>query len=195
MSISMIVAAIDPGVKNFALSIECVLDDVLGTDAKLVTLASETLFFHNYALDAKDPVRDVTRILDSLSEYWNECDVVLVERQVQYRGIVNTAALRIAHHCLSYFSILRPAIKCVDYPSSNKTKQLGAPEGLTKPERKKWSVQYADNVLRQRGDTAFLSARGKMVAKLDDVSDCMLMCLAYACNNKRAHKRKSCKNI
>jgi hypothetical protein len=203
----MIVAAIDSGVKNFALSIECVLDEALGMDVDIVSLCSETLFFHNYALDPEDPVRSVTRILDSLSEYWDGCDVVLVERQVQYRGVVNTAALRIAHHCLSYFSILRPSIKCIDYPSSNKTKQLGAPNGLTKPERKKWSIQYADNVLERRGDTVTQGVRKSMAekrpresgapmgTKLDDVSDCMLMCLAYASKARPAKNRARNLNI
>lgn len=180
----MIIAAIDSGVKNFALSIECVLDDALGTDAEVVLLASETLFFGNYCLDAANPVDDVTRILDALSGYWRECDVVLVERQVQYRGVVNTAALRIAHHCLSYFRLKHPAIVAVDYPSANKTRLLGAPDGMTKPERKKWAVAYAGAVYAKRGDTRTAARRENMPTKLDDVSDCLLMCLAYATRKK-----------
>jgi hypothetical protein len=180
----MIIAAIDSGVKNFALSIECVLDEVIGLDVDTVALSSETLYFQNHELNPVDPVQNVTRILDSLSEYWTKCGVVLVERQVQYRGIVNTAALRIAHHCLSYFSILYPTLKCIDYPSANKTQQLGAPSGLSKPERKKWSTRYAERVLRERGDLQALSVRENMHAKLDDVSDCLLMCIAYASSKK-----------
>jgi hypothetical protein len=176
----MIIAAIDPGVANFAVSVENVDDAALGADADTVARSAETVHFQNTVLDARRLTKSVTAALDALDWVWRACDVVLVEHQVQYRGAVNTRPLRVAHHCLSYFELRYPGVTVLDYPAARKTQVLGAPRGLAKHKRKKWAVDYAHAVLADRGDTAAVAARAAATTKLDDVSDCMLMCLAYA---------------
>lgn len=190
----MIVLAIDPGVKNFAISIEHVCCDTLSAvdDMETKLECAQTIFFNTFTI-TDGSTREVTRVLDTLEHLWKTCTVILVERQMQFRGTVNTKALRIAHHCLTYFELRHTGADVIDYQASNKTRVLGAPKGMTKPQRKKWSVAKTGDVLRARGDIASLEKRGSMGRKLDDVSDCMLMCLSYAVieTNKRKKVKKS----
>lgn len=205
----MIIAAIDPGVKNFAFGVESVCTDTIHSlgrtvgsrsqrsglgsrmgvrrDIDTAVLCGESIAFENAAIDISDGItKGVTAHLDKFVYLWDQCDVVLVEKQMQFKGVVNVDAVRVAHHCLSYFELRYPHIRVVDYASGNKTRVLGAPPGMTKPQRKKWSVDFATSVLALRGDTESLAKRetmdkkGIVGNKLDDVSDCMLMCLSYA---------------
>ena len=183
--------SIDPGIKNFALGIENVCLETIEAvdDLSLKMECAQTVYFNNFAL-TDGTTREITSLLDSLEHLWSVCDVVLVERQVQFRGIINTKALRVAHHCLSYFEMRHPTATVVDYQASCKTRVLCAPRGMTKPQRKKWSTETAATVLRERGDTESLLKRAHLGCKLDDVSDCMLMCLAYAVTlTSRGRKR------
>lgn len=185
----MIVGAIDPGVNNFAVGIENLcLDTMHGSDADTALLCGETVFCNNFTLSSAK-TSEVTRVLDSLHEYWTMCDTVLVERQMQFRTVINTKAIRIAHHCLSYFELKYPHITAIEYQSSNKTRVLGAPAGLTKPQRKKWSVETATKILTCRGDVSTLVLRESLDKKLDDISDCMLMCLAYGITISRSKSK------
>ncbi len=187
----MIVGAIDPGVNNFAVGIENLCTETMrGCDVDTACMCGETVFCDNFTL-ASSATADVTRVLDSLHEYWILCDVVLVERQMQFRTVINTKAIRIAHHCLSYFELKYPHITAIEYQSSNKTRVLGAPQGLSKPQRKKWSVDTADRILHSRGDTYTLARRNSLAKKLDDISDCMLMCLSYGVSRSKS-KNKAC---
>ena len=186
----MLIAAIDPGIKNFAFSIENVdVDTVRGIrDLSTLVLCSETVFFANIEL-CDTTTRELTRVLNLYTHLWEQVDVVLVERQMQFRSIINTKALRVAHHCLSYFELSFHEMVVVDFPSSNKTRVLGAPSGMTKPQRKKWSVAYASEILEERGDCETIKMRETMGRKLDDVSDCLLMCMAYTSLKYRCKKK------
>lgn len=186
----MYILAIDPGILNFAFSVENVCTDTISAlvDTQTQCLCGETVVFDNIALDSGS-TREVTRVLDKYTHIWAMCDVVLVEKQMQFRGIINTKAIRIGHHCLSYFELRYPAATTIDYLSSNKTRVIGAPKGLTKPQRKKWSIQTVDNILERRGDIKTLELRRNLECKLDDVSDCTLMCLSYCIMQARKCRR------
>lgn len=176
----MIIAAIDPGIKNFAFSVENVCTNtILETkDNELKLLCSETIFFDNFIIDPPT-TQTITNLLKRYDHIWSICDIVLVERQMQFKGIINTDALRVSHHCLSFFELLYPSVHVINYQASRKTVVLNAPKGLTKPERKKWSILKATQIYNDRGDTYSHNKRLNASYKLDDVSDCLLMCLSY----------------
>lgn len=181
----MIVAAIDPGIKNFAFCVENVCQETMRntTDTDLKLLCSETIFFDNFIIDPPT-TQTITNLLKQYSHVWSMCDVVLVERQIQFKGVINTNALRVAHHCLSFFELLYPSVRVISYQASRKTIALNAPKGLTKPQRKKWSILKAGEIYTARGDTYSLNKRSNVSYKLDDVSDCLLMCLSYSISSK-----------
>lgn len=182
----MIICAIDPGINNFAFGIENIcVDTFKNTDCiDLKYLCSETIFFDNIRLETFS-TKHLSDVLEKYHTLWEQCDVILVEKQMQFKNIINTKIIRIAHHCLSYFEIKYPNIKVIEYSSSNKTRVLKAPQGLTKPQRKKWSIDISNQILNNRFDTFSIEKRKNMNCKLDDVSDCMLMCLSYIIMNEK----------
>jgi hypothetical protein len=141
----------------------------------------DTEVFHN-----------LTELLDENMEMWNNCDIFLIEQQMNR----NIMALKIGQHCFSYFLFKFGRTKqVVEFASYHKTQVLNAPRipvvkrlksgvektsfrCMTKPERKKWSVKRANEILIKRNDTSSLIKLRKM-KKCDDVSDCLLMIQAY----------------
>ncbi len=189
----MIIAAFDPGVRNFAFGVENIDEEYLPfLDLESIYLCGETIFCSNNSLENGE-TRTVTALLDQHSDLWERCDVVLVEKQMQFKNVINTQAIRIAHHCMSYFELKYPHLTVVHYASTCKTRVLGAPPKMTKPQRKKWSTETAARILSLRGDVATLAKRDAMTCKLDDISDCMLMCISYMVStygNKKLLKRQ-----
>lgn len=133
-------------------------------------------------------------LLEKYADLWMSCHVILIEQQ--YFNIANgrkskptganVDAIKIAECCISWFLFNYSTFKDIRYfGSMYKTHVLGAPEKLTKPQRKKWSIQKAKEILELRGDTEAISlmngyknAKGKK-QKLDDVSDCLLQIYAF----------------
>lgn len=175
----MIICAIDPGVNNFAIAVEHVdIDLAKELDDVDKFYASETVFYTTAKLDSTDIGKSLISFLDSL-EVLSKCDVILVERQMQFKNIINTNALYVSHCCLTYVSIKYPNIQCINYNASNKTKLMQCPDKLSKPLRKKWAVNTVNSILEQRGDLLCLEARRQCKSKIDDISDCTLMCLSF----------------
>ncbi len=126
-----------------------------------------------------DTLRCLTRVLDNHVALFDLCDIILIEKQMGFGKAHNTLGLRIAQHCLSYFLIRYDSFKEVqEYPAYHKTQILGAPKGLSKPQRKKWSVEKAKEVLGMGKASAVLD-KWASFKKRDDVSDCVCMCFAY----------------
>lgn len=138
--------------------------------------------------------------LDTFKDYWNLCDHVIIEEQM-WSGINrNPKACRLEQHCLSYFVFFYNNFKNIQsYPSYNKTQILGAPKekiitktgkirykSISKPERKKWSIIRAKEVLEVRNDLntlEFYNKKTKRKIKLDDISDTILQCISYVILN------------
>ena len=64
------------------------------------------------------------------------------------------------------------------FPAYNKTQLLGAPKKLSKPDRKKWSIQAATEIWIDRDDKGSLKELAKYKKK-DDICDCLVMTLAF----------------
>ena len=120
-------------------------------------------------------------VLDSYKHIWDKCSVFIIEQQMSFgHRKNNTMALKLGQHCYSYFLFNYGVFKeVVEFPAYHKTKVLGAPKKMSKPERKDWAVEKAMSLLSQRGDMDIvdkLSSRKKR----DDMSDCVLMSVSFS---------------
>jgi hypothetical protein len=205
----MWIATVDPGKNNFAFSIEEIDENALVTLKKklppknqrvdiygelidvyknaLTELykASKTILFKtvNISLNKKtldqNVFMELTRVLDEHRFYWDKCAFIIIEQQMSFGKNINVMALKIAQHVYSYMIFQYHSFKSVYYfPAYNKTQLLGAPKKLTKPQRKKWAVEKATEVWTLRKDNEALE-RLKSYKKKDDVSDCLIMSLAF----------------
>ena len=145
-------------------------------------------------LDPKLYLNMITE-MDKYQEYFDECDVFLIERQMSFgKRKTNTMALKLGQHCYSYLLMKYLNNKIIiDYPAYYKTQILGAPKkfgkikktyknGKTvdiKDNRKKWSVRIASNILKLRKDEKSLEIIND-TKKRDDMSDCLLMTITYS---------------
>ena len=103
---------------------------------------------------------------------------------MSFRGKQNTMALKLGQHCYSYFVFkYKNTKKIIEFPAYHKTQVLGAPRKLTKPQRKKWAIEKAYSILAEREDYDNLVLLHS-VKKRDDISDCILMNIAYTIMNK-----------
>lgn len=123
---------------------------------------------------------NMTHVLNEHLFYWEACDVILIEQQMSFgRNRYNTMALKLGQHCYSYFSIRYMQTKTIlEFPAYHKTKVLGALRKLKKPQRKKWAVDTAMYILSHREDYTTM-IEYYLEKKLDDLSDCLLMNIAY----------------
>ncbi len=200
------IAAIDPGKRNFAFTVitynlENVAIDLPKKKDRYTSSGEPTPVFlsfleklwdipytikalENIRIDTDDKGTHVgndtlcalTDVLDRYTSLWDECNVILIEKQMGFGKQHNTLGLRIAQHCLSYFLIRYYKFKeIVEYPAYNKTQILGAPKGLSKPERKKWAIMKAREIMR----SPEALEKWESFKKKDDVSDCVCMCFSY----------------
>ena len=118
--------------------------------------------------------RSLFEVMDSYNHIWQECDVFLLERQM----LTNRQALKMGHYLEAYLKLRHPGKRVVNYNASFKTKKLGAPPSQTKPERKRWTVDYAGNLLEGE-----VSAYFQQLPKKDDVADTICMIQAFHSSN------------
>lgn len=123
---------------------------------------------------------NLTDELDRFLPYWDKCSYIVIEQQMSFgKRKNNTLCLKIAQHALSYFTFLYRDLKVLmEFPAYHKTKILGAPGKMDKPERKKWAIEKAQEIWIDRDD--FETARKVSSSKKkDDMSDVLVMCMAF----------------
>lgn len=131
---------------------------------------------------------NMNALLDKYSEYWDKCAFFVIERQMKYCKIT-----KIGQHCMSYFLITYGIFKkVIDFPSYNKTQVLGAQKTkgrkkkkggfmwktMDKPNRKKWSVNLAESILKKRGELKALE-NITTKRKKDDLADTLTQLQAF----------------
>jgi len=119
-------------------------------------------------------------VLDKYLPYFDKCSVFLIEEQMSFGKRINTMALKLGQHCYSYFTIKYGRMKTVlEFHAYYKTQILGAPKvkgvgtrwkSMEKPQRKKWSVNQAIEILTCRGEMDILDTLTS-VSKKDDLAD------------------------
>lgn len=191
------VVGVDIGIKNFAFAV-VQLSDLSGRDPGNVSTANvyehfELVHYENIdlegasgrkctAIKANDMNTIFLRLYEVLRGFeaiWGQCDAFVIEQQMQYRHASNIKALKLSQHVLAYFLMHYPHIPTVEYPAYHKTSVWKAPPKLKKHERKKWSIEKVRVMFSQKGSVDILDD----LRKKDDVCDCILMVLAYACTN------------
>jgi hypothetical protein len=113
-------------------------------------------------LDIRARLKLINHLNDNI-ELWSTCDIFIIEQQFfkvnfgNKRGAkagveANITALKIAEFVFMWF-LERYPFKTISYFGSQfKTQILGAPWKLTKPQRKKWAVDKAEEIYILRGD-------------------------------------------
>lgn len=133
----------------------------------------------------------LTDHLDEYQEYWDKCDVFIIEKQMSFKGVYNISALKLGQHCWSYFAYKYGRFKeIVDFPAYYKTQIMGAPKvknttktgkitykSMNKPERKKWAINKAIDILSIRNDFETIS-KLQSSKKKDDIADCILQSIS-----------------
>lgn len=212
------VASIDIGIHNFALLIEDFNSDELSKiknipqPQKYDKNSEPTQKFHEilnnvykigkvYFMDKvnltekkKKFVDDevlisLTNYLDSIENVISTCDIIVIEKQLQGKIIRNNIAKRIESHLESYLiGKYKDSKNIVIYPSSNKTKILGAPKfiekdnikkKMTKHQRKRWAEKIASDILLLRCDYNNYNLVFKSGEKEDDFSDTLVQLQSY----------------
>lgn len=120
-----------------------------------------------------DPMifRNMIKYLDHYKIFFDEVDVVIIEQQMSFGRKLNIKAVKIGQACMTYFMMRHPNIEVIEYPAYHKTKILGAPKKLTKPQRKSWSVEECKQIFQLREDFENLEFL-KSSKKRDDLADC-----------------------
>lgn len=120
------------------------------------------------------------KVLDEHSTDFEKCDIIIIEQQMSF-GMkkINTMALKLGQHCRSYFIYkYRDSKEVIEFPAYHKTQVLGAGKKLSKPERKKWSVNKCANIMLQRGDLDTLEILSE-ASKRDDLADVVTQLQAF----------------
>ena len=139
--------------------------------------------------------------LDEYKDFFDKCSIIVIEQQMSFTKAQNTMALKLGQHCFSYFLFRyqnQNEKEIIEFPAYYKTQILGAPKvvgsvgeekaqpskkklklkAMTKPERKKWAVEKAIEILMQRGDMTTLDQiLGKR--KRDDLADVLLQLQSF----------------
>ena len=131
-------------------------------------------------------------LLNEYSEYWDNVDYFVVERQMSFGKKVNTMALKLGQHCESYFiNRYGRDKKVIEFEAYHKTQVLGAEKiknttktgkvtykNIGDKERKKWTIEQAYYILSQREDFETMVEIQSM-KKRDDVCDNICMMQAF----------------
>ena len=202
----MYIAAFDPGKKNFAFCVERVEDiepdsnrkyNVDGTPTEQtkqlldeVCSNGKVVLYDNVDIADKEDQKiyaNLTEELDRHTDIWEKCEYFLIEKQMSFGSKINLPAIKIAQHIYSYFVIrYGMAKKIIEFAAYHKTQVLGAPkvlgkkryQAMTKPQRKKWAVTKAIEILQLRGEEDIIEIINSR-KKRDDLADVFLMCQAF----------------
>lgn len=163
----MIISAFDLGVRNFAFIIASVSNDN----------TINILEWENYDINANnwfEILQNVNSILFNYSELFSICHVCLVEKQMTR---LNMKASKLSYHVMSFFNIVWPHVKVIEYSAANKTHTF-TNQKMSKKERKKYCIDKTINSFINNKDYTNLSLL-LMDKKLDDKCDTYQMVCSY----------------
>ena len=136
---------------------------------------------------------NMTDLLDKYGDYWDKCCYFVVEEQMQFgKAKTNSKAVKLGHHCQSYFIFRYGRFKhVIEFHAYYKTQILGCQKikgkqckngnyrwkSIGKPARKKWSVGKAVEILKEREEDTINNIKTK--AKKDDLADTLTQLQAF----------------
>lgn len=137
---------------------------------------------------------NMQKLLKEYESLWDSCDIFVIEQQ--YFNIsngkkskatgANVDAIKLAEICAGWLiEKYHPFKTIIEFGAMYKTQTMGAPDNLTKPQRKKWSIEFGTKIFESRNDQEGIdilnskkNSKGKK-QKQDDVYDCVIMTQAY----------------
>jgi hypothetical protein len=155
-----------------------ILDKVVNT-GKIILIDNVSLM-DNCKRTSFDPTifSNMNKVLEKYTGYWSKCTKCIIETQMSFGKMINLSAIKLAQHCFSWFNIKLPQIKVFEFPAYHKTKVLGAPKKMTKPQRKKWAVKKASEILQARNDQVTIQ-KIQQRCKQDDECDVIVQLQAF----------------
>jgi hypothetical protein len=165
--------SIDIGTRNCAFYIE-EFDEKLLTLSNLFSQGKWTYWkVIDFSLPTDDIWINIIMYLDSHRHQWDLCNGIILEKQHK----LNFKAQVVEHFIFSYYKNLYGPFKyIVNISATRKTQIFEAPK-MNKKDRKKWAIEQAREICRQRGDNEghiLLS-----VTKRDDLADACLQLKAF----------------
>lgn len=162
------------------------------------TSKSVNIETHDFCPEEKNPNltneirKSLISYLDDRKNIWKKSHVILIEQQYfstftpkgrrNKSSEANVKAIKMGEDTLMWFLINYPDKEIVYFGSMFKTQILGAPDSLSKSQRKKWSVDKTKEIGELREDQVievyFLDCKKKK-RKADDGADGCTMCQAY----------------
>ena len=181
------IMSIDPGILNCGLRIErrrYAHNQLLAVETIVMVRINFNEENQNELKDSQTQVFDTAyytrsiKILDKFTEYFLVCQYILVESQLP----INYSMVRMSQHLITYLCTKvmdlgnRPLI--VEMDPHLKSRLLGAPGKMKKPELKKWCRATALQILQSRDDN---EARNVILRtnKGDDMGDTICQCEAW----------------
>jgi hypothetical protein len=162
----MRIASFDMGIKNFAFLI-----------ARVSNGDIEILEWENVNVNGNtwsDILQNVNSILYEYAPLLSTCDVCLVEKQMTR---LNFKASRLSYHVLSFFNIMWPHVKSIEYQASKKTATFTHAK-MDKRERKMYCIHKTLDTFIAKNQTGDL-AKLLCVKKMDDLCDVYQMVESY----------------
>ena len=174
--------------KKKRYNIDGTCEEQIKEHVKQVCLNGDILFLTNVDItdncDSKlslDPETfyNMNDELDKHLDLWDKCDVFIIEKQMMFGKQTNPMAVKLAQHCYSYFVFKYGRFKkIIEFPAYNKTQVLGALKNkvknkyksIAKPQRKKWCINKAIEILEERKDNNTIQ-QILLSRKKDDLCD------------------------
>jgi hypothetical protein len=173
------ICSIDIGNRNFALCIERLHFPI--DKSENIIHQGEIILFRkeDFGARTKDGLKDRSiflkcqKFLESISEYLDKCDIVLLEQQLKRNPFAQKLEMFVYSYLLFTYSVFKYYIS---FSATHKTQVLKAPKGMDKPARKKWCTNQFCEILANRGDEYSLEIIKNNKNKLDDLCDtgCMI---------------------
>jgi len=165
------ICSIDPGWKNFAIRIE---ERELRDNLDCCTIFADNVKFDStFDTDYCAIFDEISEYLDKINAQLSECDIVLMERQME----CNYKMVRVSQHILSYFRFNYPNTSFVELTPKYKTRKQCKFAHLNKSGIKKWAICYARELSKRRSDTVAVELLKSK--KADDYADTIVQIDGY----------------
>jgi hypothetical protein len=163
----MIISAFDLGVKNFAFIIVSIsnTNDINILKWENVDISANTWF---------EILQNVNSLLFDYSELLSISNICLVEKQMTR---LNMKATKLSYHVMSFFNIVWPHVKVIEYSAANKTHTF-TKQKMCKKERKKYCIDKTVDTFIANKDYTNLSLL-LIDKKIDDKCDTYQMVCSY----------------
>jgi hypothetical protein len=163
----MIISSFDLGTKNFAFLIAYINDykEIKILEWENIDVSDDKWF---------NVLQNVNDVLYDYSALLSICDVCLVEKQMTR---LNMKASKLSYHVMSFFNIIWPHVKVIEYSAAHKTHTF-THKKMIKKERKMYCVNKTIDTLLFKKDYDNL-AELLCNKKMDDKCDTYQMVDSY----------------